>query len=108
MLIFMFGLAGIPPTAGYIGKFVLFSSAIYSGLLWLAVLAILNSALSLVYYLKIISYMYLKEPTGPKMSEQKGYVVLLVLTMLVVVWIGVFPDGFINWALQAAAFLLPQ
>jgi len=108
MLIFMFALAGIPPTAGYIGKFVLFSSAIYSGLLWLAVLAILNSALSLVYYLKIISYMYLKEPAGPKMSEQKGYVVALVLTMLAVVWIGVFPDGFINWALQAAAVLLPQ
>jgi len=72
MLIFMFALAGIPPTAGYIGKFVLFSSAIYSGLVWLAVLAILNSALSLVYYLKIISYMYLKEPAGPKISESKG------------------------------------
>jgi len=108
MLIFMFALAGIPPTAGYIGKFVLFSSAIYSGLLWLAVLAILNSALSLVYYLKIISYMYLKEPAGPRMAEQKGYVVALVLTMLAVVWIGVFPDGFIDWALQAAAVLLPQ
>ena len=108
MLIFMFALAGIPPTAGYIGKFVLFGSAIYSGLVWLAVLAILNSALSLVYYLRIISYMYLKEPAGPKIAEQKGYVVALVLTMLAVVWIGVFPDGFINWALQAAAVLLPQ
>lgn len=108
MLIFMFALAGIPPTAGYIGKFVLFSSAIYSGLLWLAVLAILNSALSLVYYLRIISYMYLKEPAGPKIAEQKGYVVALVLTMIAVVWIGVFPQSFIDWALQAAAVLLPQ
>ncbi len=108
MLIFMFALAGIPPTAGYIGKFVLFSSAVYSGLLWLAVLAILNSALSLVYYLRIISYMYLKEPAGPKMPEPKGYVVALVLTLIGVVWIGVFPDGFINWALQAATVLLPQ
>jgi len=108
MLIFMFALAGIPPTAGYIGKFVLFSSAIYSGLVWLAVLAILNSALSLVYYLRIISYMYLKEPAGPKMAEQKGYVVALVLTTIAVVWIGVFPQNFIDWALQAAAVLLPQ
>jgi len=72
MLIFMFALAGIPPTAGYIGKFVLFSSAIYSGLVWLAVLAILNSALSLVYYLKIISYMYLKEPPARRSLSQKG------------------------------------
>jgi len=108
MLIFMFALAGIPPTAGYIGKFVLFSSAIYSNLVWLAVLAILNSALSLVYYLRIISYMYLKEPAGPKIVEQKGYVVALVLTLLAVVWIGVFPQAFIDWALQAAAVLLPQ
>ncbi len=108
MLIFMFALAGIPPTAGYIGKFVLFSSAVYSGLLWLAVLAILNSARSLYYYLRIISYMYLKEPAGPKMSEPKGYVVALVLTLIGVLWIGVFPDGFINWALQAATVLLPQ
>ncbi|MHC1687138.1 MAG: NADH-quinone oxidoreductase subunit N [Methanothrix sp.] len=108
MLIFMFALAGIPPTAGYIGKFVLFSSAIYSGLLWLAVIAILNSALSLVYYLRIISYMYLKEPAGPKVSEPKGYVVALVLTLIAVVWIGVFPQSFVDWALQAAAVLLPQ
>jgi proton-translocating NADH-quinone oxidoreductase chain N len=108
MLIFMFALAGIPPTAGYIGKFVLFSSAIYSGLLWLAVLAILNSALSLYYYLRIISYMYLKEPTGSKVSEPMGYVAALVITLIAVVWIGVFPEQFINWALQAAAVLLPQ
>ncbi len=108
MLIFMFALAGIPPTAGYIGKFVLFSSAIYSGLVWLAVLAILNSALSLFYYLRIISYMYLKEPAGPKMPEPKGYVFALVLTLIAVVWIGVFPNAFIDWAMQAAAVLLPQ
>jgi proton-translocating NADH-quinone oxidoreductase chain N len=108
MLIFMFALAGIPPTAGYIGKFVLFSSAIYAGLVWLAVLAILNSALSLYYYLRIISYMYLKEPAGPKIAESKGYVVALVLTLIGVLWIGVFPQGFIDWALQAAAVLLPH
>ncbi|MDM7935755.1 MAG: NADH-quinone oxidoreductase subunit N [Methanothrix sp.] len=108
MLVFMFALAGIPPTAGYIGKFVLFSSAIYSGLVWLAVLAILNSALSLVYYLRIISYMYLKEPAGPRISEPRGYVLALVLTLIGVFWIGVFPQGFIDWALQAAAVLLPQ
>jgi proton-translocating NADH-quinone oxidoreductase chain N len=108
MLIFMFALAGIPPTAGYIGKFVLFSSAIYSNLVWLAVLAILNSALSLYYYLRIVSYMYLKEPAGPKMAEPMGYAAALVLTLIAVLWIGVFPQGFIDWAMQAAAVLLPK
>ena len=108
LLIFMFALAGIPPTAGYIGKFVLFGSAINAGLVWLAVLAILNSALSLYYYLRIISYMYLKEPAGPKISEPKGYAVALILTLIGVIGIGVFPQPFYNWAMQAAAVLLPH
>jgi len=107
MTVFMFALAGIPPTAGYFGKFVVFGSAIYGGLVWLAVLAILNSALSLYYYLRIISYMYLREPAGPKISESKGYVLSLLLALIGTFWIGVLPDGFFNWAMQAAAALLP-
>jgi proton-translocating NADH-quinone oxidoreductase chain N len=108
MMVFMFALAGIPPTAGYIGKFVLFSSAIYAGLVWLAALAILNSALSLYYYLRIINYMYLKEPAGPKIAEPRGYAVALILTMLAVFWVGLLPQGFVNWAMQAAMVLLPH
>ena len=108
MMVFMFALAGIPPTAGYIGKFVLFSSAIYAGLVWLAALAILNSALSLYYYLRIINYMYLKEPTGPKISEPKGYAAALLLTLIAVFWVGILPQGFVNWAMQAATVLLPH
>ena len=108
MLIFMFALAGIPPTAGYVGKFVLFGSAINAGLVWLAVLAILNSALSLYYYLRIIGYMYLKEPTGAKIAEPRGYAAALILTLIGVVGIGVFPQTFIDYAMQAAAVLLPH
>jgi proton-translocating NADH-quinone oxidoreductase chain N len=108
MMVFMFALAGIPPTAGYIGKFVLFASAWYAELYWLVLLAILNSALSLYYYLRIINYMYLREPAGPKMPESKGYVVSLLLTLILVFYIGIFPDGFINWSMQAAAVLLPH
>lgn len=108
LMVFMFALAGIPPTAGYVGKFVLFSSAIYSDLLWLAVLAILNSALSLYYYLRIINYMYLKEPAGPRIAEPKGYAAALVLTLIAVFWVGLFPQSFVNWAIQAAAVLLPH
>lgn len=108
MMVFMFALAGIPPTAGYIGKFVLFSSAIYAGLVWLAALAILNSALSLYYYLRIINYMYLKEPIGPKISEPKGYAAALLLTLIAVFWVGILPQGFVDWAMQAATVLLPH
>ena len=49
-----------------------------------------------------------EEPAGPKMAESKGYVVALVLTTIAVLWIGIFPEAFINWALQAATVLLPQ
>jgi F420H2 dehydrogenase subunit N len=108
LLIFMFALAGIPPTAGYIGKFVLFGSAINAGLVWLAVLAIINSAISLYYYLRIIMYMYLRPATGPKIVEPKGYVAALVLTTIGVIWIGVNPQPFIDYAMQAAAVLLPH
>lgn len=63
MTIFMFSLAGVPPTAGFIGKFYLFSGAIQKGYIWLAILGVLNSAASVYYYLRVIVYMYMKEPT---------------------------------------------
>jgi NADH-quinone oxidoreductase subunit N len=62
MTVFMFSLAGVPPTAGFIGKFYLFSGAIQKGYIWLAILGVLNSAASVYYYLRVIVYMYMKEP----------------------------------------------
>lgn len=106
MLIFLFSLSGIPPTAGFVGKFVLFGSAIDAGLVWLAVLAILNSALSLYYYLRIIKYMYVNEPTGGKISEPKGYVLALVVALVGVLGIGLFPQVFVDLAYRAAEVLL--
>ena len=93
MLIFLFSLSGIPPTAGFIGKFMLWGSAIDSGLVWLAVLFALNSALSLYYYLRVIMYMYVREPAGAKIAEPKGYVLAMIVALVVVLWIGVFPQA---------------
>ena len=61
--VFLFSLAGIPPTAGFIGKFYLFSAAIKSGYVGLAIIGVLNSAASVYYYLRVMVYMYMKEPT---------------------------------------------
>ncbi len=58
MVIFLLSLAGIPPLAGFVGKFLLFGAAIDSGFLWLAIVAIINSVLSLAVYLRIIVPMY--------------------------------------------------
>lgn len=63
MSIFLFSLAGMPPTAGFIGKFYLFSGAIQQGYVWLAVIGVLNSAASVYYYLRVMVYMYMKDPT---------------------------------------------
>lgn len=52
--------------------------------------------------------MYLKEPAGPKIAEPKGYAFALILTLIGVIGIGVFPQPFYNWAMQAAAVLLPH
>lgn len=63
MTIFLFSLAGMPPTAGFIGKFYLFSGAVQNGYVWLAIIGVLNSAASVYYYLRVMVYMYMKDPT---------------------------------------------
>jgi len=62
MTIFLFSLAGMPPTAGFIGKFYLFSGAIQKGYVWLAIIGVLNSAASVYYYLRVMVFMYMKDP----------------------------------------------
>ena len=61
MLLFMLSLGGIPPTAGFMGKFWLFGAAIDAQYYWLAVIGVLNSAISLYYYVRIVVFMYLKK-----------------------------------------------
>jgi len=63
MSIFLFSLAGMPPTAGFIGKFYLFSGAIQNGYIWLAIIGVLNSAASVYYYLRVMVFMYMKDST---------------------------------------------
>ncbi|OPX78221.1 MAG: F(420)H(2) dehydrogenase subunit N [Methanosaeta sp. PtaB.Bin087] len=106
MLIFLFSLSGIPPTAGFVGKFMLWGAAIDSGLVWLAVLFALNSALSLYYYLRVIMYMYVREPAGGKIIEPKGYVLAMVVALVAVFYIGLFPQAFVDFAYSAAEVLL--
>ena len=73
MLLFMLSLGGIPPTAGFMGKFWLFGAAIDAGYVWLAVIGVLNSAISLYYYIRIVVFMYLKkETTGSEPDAEPG------------------------------------
>jgi len=64
MGMFMLSLAGVPPFSLFWGKFYLMSSAINAGFIWLAILMALNSAISVYYYLKLVVYMFLREPSA--------------------------------------------
>ena len=105
MTLFVFALAGIPPTAGFMAKFVLFSSTIQAGMTWLAVIAILNSALSLFYYARLVRYMYFLPPEGQKVRTPFPYAAALLLASAGVLAMGLWPDPFIKWAMEAAMVL---
>lgn len=103
MTIFLFSLMGVPPMAGFIGKFYIFSGAIKAGYIWLAVIAMLNSAVSLYYYLRVIVFMYFKE-SGEDfgwVTMNVGAVVSIVLAIIGVLYLGILPQGVMEMAKSA-------
>ncbi len=103
MLLFMLSLGGIPPTAGFMGKFWLFSAAIESGYVWLAVIGVLNSAVSLYYYIRIVVYMMLKnEPSGSEPRQSPALAVALAVAVVGTLLLGVYPQPLFEFA-QASA-----
>jgi NADH-quinone oxidoreductase subunit N len=97
MLLFLFSLAGVPPLAGFIGKFQIFSAVISSKIYWLAIVGVLNSVVASYYYLRVTIYMYFKEPEEEVVSEMKpAAFVGILISSVAVVLIGIFPNFFIN------------
>lgn len=104
MAIFMFSLSGIPPFAGFWGKLFVFKAAVDGGWSWLAVIAVLNSAVSAYYYLRIIVAMYFQEANGDTAQERDsgvllntGLAIASVFTVLIgilpQIWTGIFQSG---------------
>jgi len=108
MALFMFSMAGIPPASGFMGKFYLFSSAMKAGFIWLAVFGVINSVISLYYYLRVVVVMYFKEAeqeiTMPKPAA--AVVVGLVLAAVGVLQMGIFPSYFWDMARQSVQAML--
>ncbi len=98
MAVFMLSLTGIPPTALFFGKFLLFGAAINSGLLWLAIVGILNSVVSLFYYVGVIRAMFLMPaPEGAApIGESALARGLFAITVLGTLGIGIFPQPFLR------------
>jgi NADH-quinone oxidoreductase subunit N len=92
MLLFMLSLGGIPPTAGFMGKFWLFGAAIDAGYVWLAVIGVLNSAISLYYYVRIVVFMYLKRETiGSEPAMNTPLAIVLGVAVVATIVLGVYP-----------------
>ena len=93
MLIFMFSLTGIPPTAGFIGKFYVFMELIKAGYTPLAIIAVVFSAISAFFYLRIVVYMYMKEPQGEVvLTNSPAMSIALAFMSAMVLVLGVFPS----------------
>ena len=106
MLLFMLSLGGIPPTAGFMGKFWLFSAAIESGYVWLAVIGVLNSAVSLYYYIRIVVFMWLRnEPTGSAPTTSPTLAFALGVAVVATLLLGVYPRPLFEFAEASARTL---
>jgi NADH-quinone oxidoreductase subunit N len=103
----LFSLAGIPATAGFIGKFFLFKSALETGLYSLALIGVLNSLVSIGYYLKVVYILYMREPIEPDGPPPLASADRLALTICAagIFAIGVFPASLWELARNAAAGL---
>lgn len=107
MTIFLLSLGGVPPTGGFFGKFYLFKAAMESPqLTWLVVVGVLNSVISIYYYLRIVVAMYFKDASRPLAPTDATSVrVGLLITAIAVVLLGIFPGTFVDWAAPAVIAL---
>ena len=99
MSIFLLSLGGLPPLAGFVGKFYIFQAALNEGYVVLVVMAVLNSAISLYYYLKVIVFMYMKEPKGEfQISLTPITLLVIIIGVLGTIQMGLFPGPVISLA----------
>jgi NADH-quinone oxidoreductase subunit N len=96
MLLFLLSLAGIPPTAGFIGKYYLFTAAMKAGYAWLAILAVVMSAVSLFYYFRIVAAMFFTEGSAVKLKSSYALTAALVICATGTLLIGVLPQPFLS------------
>jgi len=101
MLIFMLGLAGIPPTAGFMGKLYVFSAAVEAGYVGLTVIAVIMSAVSLYYYFRIVVQMYLhdgEEDEPAELIRDRWVDAMIFVCVFMTLLIGVYPGPMVGWA----------
>ncbi|MBF0588017.1 MAG: NADH-quinone oxidoreductase subunit NuoN [Magnetococcales bacterium] len=101
MALFMFSMAGIPPLAGFIGKLYVFMAAVQAGMIKLAIVGILFSAVGAFYYLRVVKRMYFDQPQSDRDFEMEVSIpnrLVMGVTGLFVVIVGIFPEQILTWA----------
>lgn len=108
-VIFFLSLAGIPPTGGFVAKLYIFAAAIQANYVWLAVIGVLNSAVSLYYYFRVVMAMYMEEAPEPiALSAHPVLVFSLAVMVLGTLFLGLYPGPFIDAARASTALLFNQ
>ena len=109
LTLYLLSLVGIPLTVGFFGKFYIFRAALRADLVWLVVLGVINSAISVYYYLRVVVVMYMKEPTLDLKPVALPHSVsfVLALTTFAVLGLGIFPGAIVTWATIASRSILP-
>jgi NADH-quinone oxidoreductase subunit N len=106
MALFMFSLTGVPPLAGFVGKFYLFSAALNAGLVWLVILAAVNSTISAYYYVGVIVTMYAGEgaPVAVKrIATRPALLISIAVGLAGTILIGLFPQSYMDASRSAFA-----
>ncbi|WP_448383492.1 NADH-quinone oxidoreductase subunit N [Desulfosoma sp.] len=111
MSLFLFSLAGIPPTGGFMGKFYIFSAAVKQGYIWLAIIGVLNSVVSVYYYLRVTVAMYMQAPEGseevPAASAlSPALIVAVAISAYGVLALGLFPSTYVAMVKESFLSLL--
>ena len=97
MALFMFSLTGIPPFAGFFGKYYVFAGAVEAGYTWLAIVGVLMSVVSAYYYLRLVVLMYFREEGSTMAPEiNKVSLVALIISAAAIIGMGVFPSSVLN------------
>jgi NADH-quinone oxidoreductase subunit N len=106
MALFLLSLTGVPPLAGFVGKFYVFAAALDAGCVGLVIIAVLNSVISAYYYLSVIVAMYMGEGGGveiPRIAGRPALFATLAIAALGVILIGFYPEPYIAAAANAFA-----
>ncbi len=105
LVIFLLSLGGIPPTAGFIGKYFLFAAAVQSGFGWLAVIAVLMSAVSMFYYLRLVVAMYLREGRDADVAITSPLRFVVAVCLIMTLALGIYPTPLVDGAVASSRYI---